>query len=129
MRLPGFNAETSLYRSSLAYCGVADRGVGRRDAPVMPAIFFDPCRYLSGCAGEKCRCELSGGNWHLIGLGPCFHSCVRGCTLTEGDCNSCLTTDTGQMQCCLGAEFSPPIRPWIVECNDGTVTKGCKACT
>jgi hypothetical protein len=79
MTLPGFNAETTLYRSSLAYWGVGAGGLGHRDNALAPAVlsFPDPCARFSGCAKARCYCSYGDGIWVTnFRIPPCFGHCL-----------------------------------------------------
>jgi hypothetical protein len=93
MMTPGFSAETSLYRSSLAYYQLAI-AAGAGPHPVRlaqdsctctspnctwscpPPPPPDPCAGLSGCALRRCICRNEGG-CRIVGDShpPCFFHC------------------------------------------------------
>jgi hypothetical protein len=90
MMMPGFSAETSLYRSSLAYYQLAvtadfghqmvqpAQGSCTCTSPTCqwscpPA---DPCADLRGCAQTHCYCQQDGCRVVPDIHPPCFFHCV-----------------------------------------------------
>jgi hypothetical protein len=84
MKIPGFNAESSLYRAHARYRSIgnsrasltAERSIGAAQA--LWGNGFDECSYcdrLSGCAKQRCYCSCSGGWVIPSGLGKCGFLC------------------------------------------------------
>jgi hypothetical protein len=97
MTFPGFNAQTSLYRSSEAYCGASAGWGDPRHQTVRltadsctctsPSCTWqcpapDPCEgcaRLTGCAGLLCYCRCYGGIAIEVGSSQ-SHPCGWVCT-------------------------------------------------
>jgi len=84
MKTPGFNAESSLYRTHASYRSTgnwqesltAERSISA--AQFLLDNGFDTCSYCQhrqGCDRQRCYCSCSGGWVIPSGLGKCGFLC------------------------------------------------------
>lgn len=82
MRLPGFNAENSAYRTSNTYYSVSGVSTGEQGGAVIPQICF-----IRGYREEQqyfdcfLRCRSRGGS---------FWGCRRTCCTEVAGCSDCI---------------------------------------
>jgi len=67
MKIPGFNAESSIYRTQGSYRSIGNWGAPLTTERSVSAAQIDPecswCRHLWGCQRLRCYCTCSGGDW------------------------------------------------------------------
>jgi hypothetical protein len=76
--MPGFNAESSVYKTNRRYMSSVSYGASGMSGVVRLAQGDDcNCDRLSGCARKRCYCECPDADGNS---GICVGSCCRYCT-------------------------------------------------